>query len=187
MKLMVSERWKREICPFCKDGFEQGDTRICVGCSTMMHQECFQENGGCAVPGCHEKSEDWPTCSQCDERLAKLSAVFCIHCGYDQENGRYIEGVPRPRGERAEQESRIVLENAKEVDWDLPNRPVREAADDGISRLKMGLWFGVALFGVLTVFTNFSRPHNNYFTLSLFCLLADGFFLTLLNSLAPEE
>lgn len=188
MKLMVSERWRREICPFCKDGFEQGDTHICGNCSTMMHGECFQENGGCAVLGCNTKTEDWPCCSQCNEQLSQLSAVLCIHCGYHQEDRRYVEGVARQRQEAPREESRIVLKDAEKIDWDLPNqRSLAQKANDGIIYLKIALWLGVALFGVLTVFTNFSRPHHRYFTQSVSWFLTAVILLAFVRMLVPDR
>lgn len=132
MKLTVDEHLQQEVCPFCRDDFEHGDAHICKNCSTLMHVECFQENGGCAVSGCNERTENWPRCSQCNEQLKKLSAVICIRCGYDQKNQRYLNDAPSSQGTDARQETRVVLENPKTVDWDLPTEDDVQTATPGL-------------------------------------------------------
>ena len=175
MKLMLNERWRREICPFCKDGFEQGDSHICQNCSTMMHSECFQENGGCAVLGCDTKTKDWPRCSQCTEQLSQLSAVVCILCGYDQEKKRYIDGVPRSRSETRRQEERVTLENPDAINWDLPgaDRENSEPANQHLPLLvflNLFSWLGVALFGVASFLILISSLPLRELQIPILCL-----------------
>lgn len=168
MELLLNKRWKREICPFCKDGFEQGETLVCEGCNTTLHQECFEENGGCAVPGCHEKSDDWPTCSQCDERLAKLSAVICIQCGYDQENNRQIDSandrIDSSRDGQGRKASRFALDRPSMNHWGLTHSSQKSAITNTILPLLVLLnafgWLGVAVFGFLTFVLFLSSPFS---------------------------
>jgi hypothetical protein len=42
-------------CPYCHDGLETEDkaeVSSCGACSTLIHSECFSENGGCPILGC---------------------------------------------------------------------------------------------------------------------------------------
>lgn len=41
-------------CPFCRVTLEEkeGEIKICPGCGTPHHADCFEENGGCTVFGC---------------------------------------------------------------------------------------------------------------------------------------
>lgn len=40
-------------CPYCKDVFEDTTkTAACATCRTPHHAACYEEHGGCAVPGC---------------------------------------------------------------------------------------------------------------------------------------
>jgi hypothetical protein len=105
LKLSLSERWRRKVCPYCKDGFESGDLRDCEECQTPMHGECFVENGGCAVLGCAAKIKEWPTCLACSEKLASLRAVVCVRCGFDQVGNRYLG--PRRRRQSQQEVARL--------------------------------------------------------------------------------
>ncbi len=51
------------ICPYCRTelgGLEGGAEKICEGCGTPHHEECFAENGGCTVFGCRFAPPDEP-------------------------------------------------------------------------------------------------------------------------------
>jgi Prokaryotic RING finger family 1 len=40
-------------CPYCHFAIKEGARSVpCNRCGTFHHAECWQENGGCAVPGC---------------------------------------------------------------------------------------------------------------------------------------
>ena len=40
-------------CPYCLDNIAQGETAVaCQACGSVMHSECWDENGGCCVPDC---------------------------------------------------------------------------------------------------------------------------------------
>lgn len=51
---VVRERSAEEArCPYCKDRFEGASkTAACATCRTPHHAACYEEHGGCAVPGC---------------------------------------------------------------------------------------------------------------------------------------
>ena len=43
----------RPRCPYCHDVFaDKVGLVACSGCSTLLHQECHEENGGCPILGC---------------------------------------------------------------------------------------------------------------------------------------
>lgn len=81
------------VCPYCKDGLGEVELIECPSCKTRMHRECFGENGGCTSLGCGVQSRTWPRCPRCEVRLARQSAVVCIHCGLNLESG---ESYPTP-------------------------------------------------------------------------------------------
>ena len=39
-------------CPYCQSHSDLDDPVRCPGCGAIGHRDCWQENGGCAVPGC---------------------------------------------------------------------------------------------------------------------------------------
>ncbi|MDF1661434.1 MAG: RING finger protein [Planctomycetota bacterium] len=198
MKVSLNERWRREICPFCKDGFEQDDTHSCENCSTVMHEECFQENGGCAVLGCDTKTKDWPRCSQCSEQLTQLSAVLCIHCGYNQETGRYVEGAPGryqaspERGNQDRQGSRVVIENPDAVNWDLPNSGDQKSSISNshlpvLVMLNVFSWLGIAVFGILTFILFIAPIANGDLRFSITCLAISSVIAWVTNTLLSNK
>ena len=45
-------------CPYCRFAFKQGvGLVVCGGCSAHHHQDCWADNGGCAVLGCAASPE----------------------------------------------------------------------------------------------------------------------------------
>jgi hypothetical protein len=42
----------RAACAYCQDTVEDAETSACSDCQTVYHEDCWQENGGCAVLGC---------------------------------------------------------------------------------------------------------------------------------------
>ncbi len=50
------------ICPYCRSEVapEQPDARLCEGCGTPHHLECYEENGGCTLFGCKFAPPDDP-------------------------------------------------------------------------------------------------------------------------------
>jgi hypothetical protein len=50
-------------CPYCRtelDAPDAGPQKICEGCGTPHHEECFAENGGCTLFGCKFAPADEP-------------------------------------------------------------------------------------------------------------------------------
>lgn len=84
-------------CAICMSPIAMGeDTSQCAACAARYHQECWTENGGCAVYGCSQVPktegltaleippaywgrEDKP-CPRCGQTIRAL-AVRCRHCG----------------------------------------------------------------------------------------------------------
>lgn len=88
-------------CSICMSPIAASDTlRACEGCRAPYHEECWGENGGCAVYGCAHvpKTEGlkpleippafWgredKDCPRCGARIMAV-AVRCRHCGADIE------------------------------------------------------------------------------------------------------
>lgn len=84
-------------CGFCQSPIETaGDVRRCSACSAVYHDECWQENGGCAVYGCTEGPEiearkpievpvsywgqENKPCPSCGREIL-AAAMRCRHCG----------------------------------------------------------------------------------------------------------
>jgi len=42
----------RARCPYCQSSGDLDDAVRCAGCGAIGHPDCWQEYGGCAVPGC---------------------------------------------------------------------------------------------------------------------------------------
>ena len=40
------------VCPYCRTSIGAAEEKVCEGCATPHHQDCFAENGGCTVFGC---------------------------------------------------------------------------------------------------------------------------------------
>jgi len=50
-------------CPYCRTELnapDAGPPKICEGCGTPHHEECFNENGGCTLFGCKFAPPDEP-------------------------------------------------------------------------------------------------------------------------------
>src|SRR5258706_13662385 len=50
------------ICPYCRSPIDPDPQtqKICEGCATPHHVECFEENGGCTLFGCKFAPPDEP-------------------------------------------------------------------------------------------------------------------------------
>lgn len=85
------------LCAICQSPISDSDTQAsCPECNAIYHEDCWEENQGCAIYGCartpdteHLESVEIPVsywgqenkpCPECgDEILA--AAVRCRHCG----------------------------------------------------------------------------------------------------------
>jgi hypothetical protein len=84
------------ICQFCYCAVEPADKKACPECNSDYHQECWDDNGGCAVYGCTAAArprirEDIETpasfwgrehkdCPACEKEIL-ATALRCRHCG----------------------------------------------------------------------------------------------------------
>lgn len=41
-------------CPYCQSRGGLDDAVRCPGCGAICHRDCWQDYGGCAVPGCSQ-------------------------------------------------------------------------------------------------------------------------------------
>jgi TM2 domain-containing membrane protein YozV len=49
------------VCPYCRGTVDEGTgAKLCEGCNTPHHQECYDENGGCTLFGCKFAPPDEP-------------------------------------------------------------------------------------------------------------------------------
>lgn len=88
-------------CAICMSSIEAGDAATqCPGCASAYHEDCWNENGGCAVYGCANvpkteglKALEIPPafwgredkdCPRCGAKIMAL-AVRCRHCGSEVE------------------------------------------------------------------------------------------------------
>ena len=53
LRLIGTRETAGRTCPYCRFPLKEGGAAIeCGACHAIHHQECFTENGGCAVAGC---------------------------------------------------------------------------------------------------------------------------------------
>lgn len=96
-------------CPFCLAPVDSGEPAVaCPACRASYHDECWRENGGCAVYGCAQvpaipsrtaleiplsywgrENKPCPSCGQ--EILA--AAMRCRHCGATFASARPEDGA----------------------------------------------------------------------------------------------
>ncbi len=76
------------ICPYCQSTAESdGGTVTCPRCSAVHHEECWRDNGGCAVVSCEVSAE---VISE------GLGLVVCGSCGHSEPAGsRFCGGCGR--------------------------------------------------------------------------------------------
>ncbi len=84
-------------CPFCQTSILESDaSKSCDDCSTLYHLDCWEENEGCAIYGCHSSAEtikwkdhqvplsywgkETKSCPNCSGEIL-ASALRCKHCG----------------------------------------------------------------------------------------------------------
>jgi len=84
-------------CAFCLTPFAEGEEVVaCPDCRASYHQDCWEENGGCAVYGCRQVpvvqsrqaieipisywGQEEKACPSCGQKIL-AAAVRCRHCG----------------------------------------------------------------------------------------------------------
>lgn len=85
------------MCSICQTSIEEGDAiTVCNSCQCQFHSECWQDNGGCAMPGCKnapislKKAGELPwertfwgatnkICPSCGETI-KVGELICPFC-----------------------------------------------------------------------------------------------------------
>lgn len=105
-------------CAICQTEIGAGEeTRVCPACAAPYHDECWRENGGCAVYGCPEtppteKLEDleipqayWgqerKPCPKCGADIL-AGALRCRHCGARFASERPEDSAEYRKRQRAE-------------------------------------------------------------------------------------
>ena len=53
------------VCPYCRGAIDASveEPKVCPGCGTPHHADCFEENGGCTVFGCSAAPAEEPKLS----------------------------------------------------------------------------------------------------------------------------
>lgn len=113
-----------EVCAICQSPVSPGDaTAECPACRARYHDDCWQENGGCAVYGCPQvppteardsletpfsywgqEEKPCPVCA----RTIQAAAVRCRHCGASFSSARPETASEfRQRNELRNQEGRL--------------------------------------------------------------------------------
>lgn len=100
-------------CAICKGPILTDDKiKKCDNCQNEFHLECWNENGGCGIPGCSNVptvrkkiGETTKICPACGEKI-NLDATICPFCNerFDtiapitsaELKGRYTESKPKP-------------------------------------------------------------------------------------------
>ena len=81
------------ICPICcSEIYSHEERKQCPNCNVYYHQECWEENQGCATYGCPSSPEksvqnettnsvEWKPCPWC-HTLLPIKTVICSTCGH---------------------------------------------------------------------------------------------------------
>jgi hypothetical protein len=65
------------VCPYCRGPIDAAieEPKVCPGCGTPHHADCFEENGGCTVFGCSAAPAEEPKLSLTASDLAAGGAA----------------------------------------------------------------------------------------------------------------
>lgn len=72
-----------QLCPYCRDALGREGVVRCSQCQTVMHRDCFLENGGCVTMGCERQKLTSKRCPECNSPVTRASAIVCPHCNCD--------------------------------------------------------------------------------------------------------
>src|SRR5271167_2864936 len=63
------------VCPYCRGPIEADpqQQKVCEGCGTPHHLDCYEENGGCTVFGCSAAPAEEPELSISRSDLANAT------------------------------------------------------------------------------------------------------------------
>lgn len=77
------------ICPYCRTDVEPdgGEGLTCEGCGTPHHRDCYEENGGCTLFGCHHAPPDDPKVQVSPTDVAQAPGVFGTPAPYTAATG----------------------------------------------------------------------------------------------------
>ena len=116
------------LCSICQTAIQAGEPiGPCPDCRSTFHEECWKENGGCAVYGCARMpqtvkdenpsfapqsywGQDEKLCPNCGKQI-KVAAVRCRFCGT-----AFDSAVPMSKRElREKQSAKPVQESLKKT------------------------------------------------------------------------
>ena len=68
------------VCPYCRAPIvaEENNERLCPGCATPHHVDCFEENGGCTVFGCSAAPPEEPKLHLTGSEIAASMAAPAV-------------------------------------------------------------------------------------------------------------
>ena len=72
--------WSARICPYCRDGLDQGGRVACERCETVHHGECFEELGRCTTTAC-DGIRGFPVTQTHERAKVVIGAAPCNECG----------------------------------------------------------------------------------------------------------
>jgi hypothetical protein len=65
------------VCPYCRGVIDSadGNEKICEGCGTPHHADCYAENGGCTVFGCKAAPAEEPKLHLTGSEISNVGAL----------------------------------------------------------------------------------------------------------------
>ena len=67
------------VCPYCRCAVAEDELKMCPGCGTPHHADCFAENGGCTIFGCTAAPEPEPKVAITAPELAAAPVMADEH------------------------------------------------------------------------------------------------------------
>lgn len=85
------------LCPYCQTPLGAGSpVKPCPVCDATHHPECFEENGGCAVPACAGGPEETARPPLIVEPVSSASSEVSGQADGSLPRVNWPEGVPVP-------------------------------------------------------------------------------------------